>query len=150
MSKKKHREMRSYRDRSRMGTACRQQQQQQQQHEHQRVCCVRVVYGTCNIYSQFPTQRLGHIPYPKCLYVARAACHVADAIRYTTVNIAPPSGGFSSSIARQPRGCQYTRTAPLWKAPDEMLPTLIFLGGSGTIPTAVEISTMGNRPRGVS
>ena len=47
----------------------------------------------------------------------------------------PPWCGFPSSIARQPRGCQY-RTRHLRKALAELFPT-------------VEISTMANQPRGV-
>ena len=41
---------------------------------------------------------------------------------YCVQYITPPWGGFPSSIARQPRGCQY-RTIRLWKALSEMFPT---------------------------
>ena len=60
--------------------------------------------------------------------------------------ITPPWGGLPSSIARQPRGCQY-RTTRLRKALDEMFttPTL----SAPTLFQPWEISTIGNRPRGM-
>ena len=66
---------------------------------------------------------------------------------YAAVTSHTPWGGFPSSIARQPRGCQYL-TIRLRKALGEMFPTPISFG-TDTIPTAVEISSMENRPRGV-
>ena len=65
----------------------------------------------------------------------------------TTLCITPPWSGVSSSIARQPRGSQY-RTIRFRKALGEtfVMPTSF---GTGTIPTAVEISTVEIRPRGV-
>ena len=60
--------------------------------------------------------------------------------------ISRPWGGFSSSIARQPRGRQY-QTKRLRKALGEVLPTPTMLATS-TIPT-VEMSSMESRPRGV-
>ena len=52
----------------------------------------------------------------------------------------PPGAAFPSSIARQPRRCQYG-TIRLRKALDEMFRTPTFVG-TDTVPTAVEASTM--------
>ena len=76
-----------------------------------------------------------------------------------TVYTTHPWSGFPSTIARQPRGCQY-RTTRLPIPNDiyvfgklsfgDIFPTqTFFFGTGGTIPTAVEISTTGNWPRGV-
>ena len=58
-----------------------------------------------------------------------------------------PGAIFPSSIARQPRGCQY-RTIHLRKALGEMFPNAD-LFGTDTIILTVEISTTENRPMGV-
>ena len=64
-------------------------------------------------------------------WLARVALRTAvpneGYIRYTTtVYMTPPCGGFPSSIARRPRGCQY-RTIRLRKALGERFPTSTFL-----------------------
>ena len=64
-------------------------------------------------------------------WLARVALRTAvpneGYIRYTTtVYMTPPCGGFPSSIARRPRGCQYRTTRRLRKAPDEMFTTPTF------------------------
>ena len=64
----------------------------------------------------------------------------------TTAYITPLWDRFPSSIARQPRGCQY-RTNRLRKALGEMLPTPTFWHRHYCSPT-VEMSGLKNRPTG--
>ena len=66
---------------------------------------------------------------------------------YTTVLVTTPWGSFPSSIARQPRGCQYRNEIRLRKALGEMIPTPTFF--STDLRPTVEISSLENRPRGV-
>ena len=67
-------------------------------------------------------------------------------IPYTTEYITPPSGGFPTSIAQQPRGCQY-RTVRLRKALGVIFPTPAFLDNDTIL--AVEISTTEKPTQGV-
>ena len=68
-------------------------------------------------------------------------------VPYSTVYYHPPWGGFPSSIARQPRGCQsIPNDTSSERSRRDVSRADVF--GTDTVPT-VETSTMENRPRGV-
>ena len=110
---------------------------------------LNTTYYVCIICTHIVTgNRLrGEITFRFC---QRKVERVSKQVNKTYHCITPPCGSFPSPIARQPRMCQ-DRTTRLRKALGKMLttPTFVVPYDTDTFPTAVEISTMEHRPRGV-